>query len=182
MEQTTVSENISQKVPPKRGRPRGFQRTFMEHAPREGACIRTQINEGFRAAFLAALSCAGTEMQCTIWGCTDAEIMTKAGRFPKGFLTVAESAGRYIEATGADDQAVVRIVADARKQGISFGDIAAHFRRLRLGEKVGNVRSLTIALARTLDEYRKRFPKTTDAQVREALAAEGLKGELHKEI
>jgi hypothetical protein len=112
---------------------------------------------------------AGTEAQRAVWGCTSADIMAGTGNLPKGWRTAAASIGRYLAATDDDPTHVAGIVVEARRDGISFGDIADHFRRLRLGDREGNAVSLTQALARALDEYRRRFPKTTDQQARAAL-------------
>ncbi|MBM3131734.1 MAG: hypothetical protein FJZ95_01710 [Chloroflexi bacterium] len=131
--------------------------------------MRTKIGTGFQSAFVGALMEAGEDVQRAILGGTEAEVVAGTCHFPRGWKTVAESVGRYLEATGADRVAVARAVADAKQQGVSFGDIAAHFRRLRLGERDGNVTSLTKHIARAIDEYRARFSKTTDEQIHSAL-------------
>jgi len=131
-------------------------------------CFRSQVNRAYCLTLINALHEASEAIQRTICGCTTNEVQAGTGHFPTGFWGAAESVGRWIEVGGDKGQAV-EIVTDARKRNISFGDIAKHFRNLRLGEKKGNAISLTIALARTLDEYQKTFPKTTMQQRRAAL-------------
>lgn len=160
----TISEKVSETPKRKRGRPR----SFVCSAAYKG-CYRTKVDWTFHLAAVGLIRGAGTEAQRAVWGCTRDEIMAGTGTLPKGWKTAAISIGRYLAATDDDPARVAGIVAKARRDGISFGDIAAHFRRLRLGEREGNATSLTLALERALDEYRRSFPKTTDRQALEAL-------------
>ena len=169
----TISENFSEIPKRKRGRPRGenshmveFYKT-MNCLPEGGT--RTKSEWAFSMKFYNAIHNADADTQRAVWGCTKQQIMAGTGELPNGWKTAAASVGRYLEATDDEPAHVAGIVAKARRDGISFGDIAAHFRRLRLGDREGNAVSLTQALARALDEYRKRFPKTTDEQARAAL-------------
>jgi hypothetical protein len=166
------SEKSSENTKRTQGRPRSHHRTQAEKLPswlRQEACLRTTVDAIFSGVALQVVQIAGEDTQRTVWGCTCDDIMAGRGKFPKGWKTAAVSIGRYLEATGDVGEVVARIVADARGKGISFGEIAAHFRRLRLGDREGNADSLTQALARVLDEYRRRFPKTNGQQVRAAL-------------
>jgi len=168
----TISENFSETPKRKRGRPRGHQRNFMEELPpmlRADGCTRTLIDTAFAAVTMQVVQNTDADTQRAVWGCTGDDIRDGTRNLPKGWKTAAVSIGKYLEATDDDPARVAGIVAEARRDGISFGDIAAHFRRLRLGDREGNAHSLTMALARALDEYRKRFPKTTDQQERDAL-------------
>jgi hypothetical protein len=121
------------------------------------------MNWVYHLSLVRAIQKAPEASQRLILGCTAKDIEAGQQALPKGFRGAAESAGRWIEA-GGDPAAAVDIVADARQRGISFGDITTHFRSLRIGEREGSALSLTRTLARTLDEYQKRFPKTTDDQ------------------
>ena len=178
---TAISENLSENGKRKRGRPRSHHRTEAEKLPaslRPEGCLRTTIDAVFSGVALQIILAAGEETQRTVWGCIGDDIMAGRGKFPKGWKAAAVAIGRYAEtddALAAD--MVARIVADARRDGISFGQIATHFRRLRIGEREGNAHSLAAALARTVDEYRRRFPKTTEQQVRAALQTVAEAGE-----
>ena len=169
----TISENFSETPKRKRGRPRGENSHKVEFYKKmnclpEGG-TRTKSEWAFSMKFFNAIHNADADTQRAVWGCTYAQISAGTHRPPKGWQTAAGSVGRYLAATDDDPAHVAGIVVKARRDGISFGDIAAHFRRLRLGDREGNAVSLTQALARALDEYRKRFPKTTDEQARAAL-------------
>ena len=169
----TISENFSETPKRKRGRPRGENSHKVEFYKKmnclpEGG-TRTKSEWAFSMKFFNAIHNADADTQRAVWGCTYAQISAGTHRPPKGWQTAAGSVGRYLAATDDDPAHVAGIVVKARRDGISFGDIAAHFRRLRLGDRKGNAVSLTQALARALDEYRKRFPKTTDEQARAAL-------------
>jgi len=166
------SENVSEKPTSKRGRPRSRIRASAENLERAGlqaeGCLRTKINHAYLVAFLRVLR-ANPEAFRAFVGHTEEEIASGAARLPKGHLAAAIEIARYIEQNEGSAEEAVRIAADARGRGISFGDIAAHFRRLRLGEKEGSAGALTTALVRTVDAYRRQFPKTTDQQVLAAL-------------
>ncbi len=169
-----ISENISEKR--KRGRPRTHQRTFIEALPESlqpnAKTMRSKMDHAFSMAALTAVTTADADTQRAVWGCTEEEIRAGTGHFPKGWQGAAVEAGRFLEATGADADetaSVARTMADARKRGLSFRDIAVHYRRLRLGKREGNALSLTTAIARTIDDYRRRFPLTTQEQTSEAL-------------
>jgi hypothetical protein len=136
------------------------------------------MNHVYGMLFLGAVRSATENTQKRIWGGTAVEIENGSHAFPKGYRTMAESAGRWIDA-GGDAAEAVQIVRDARQRGISFGDLAKHFRSLRLGKKEGSVLSLLTVLCRAIDEYRKTFPKTTDQQC--IGAAESLCGILEEQ-
>jgi len=165
-----ITEKLSEKR--KRGRPKGWQRQLMESMPaslqRDGG-TRTKINMAFTMAVQWPWQDADPDTQRAIMGCTEAEIKAGTGHFPRGWHGAAVEAGRYMETTGADAAAVLGTLADARARDVPWADIAAHFRRLRLGDREGNAWTLTKSLARTLDEYRKRFPKTPPQQIRAAV-------------
>jgi hypothetical protein len=171
-EQKTISENLSGK--PKRGRPRSEHRHEREVFDSMGltadGCERTKMDWSYLMVCLGAITKSDPDTQRLILGCTTSDL--RSGKpFPRGFRSAAVSAGRFISAVGADGGDVVRVLAEARRKGVLWRDIAVHYRKLRLGEREGNVWTLTKAFGRTVDEYRKRFPKTTDQQVRDALKA-----------
>lgn len=163
---------ILEKFSKKRGRPKGYRRERIEaipHGIKPEGCLRTQVNWCFALAFIGPLFEAGAATQIAVLGCDEEDIKTGKRPFPKGFKQASEAAGRWIEA-GNKASTAIGIMLDARERGISFSEIAAHFRRLRLGEKAGSKNALLMALARTLDDYRLRFPGTTPDQEREAIA------------
>jgi hypothetical protein len=155
-----------------RGRPREFQRQWMEDLPGQAkpeGCLRTKMNFINGLEFESAAMDAPEEEQVAILGHSFNQKPSKGPFFPKGYRTAALEAGRWIKA-GGEPAVAVSVVADARRAGISFGDIAAHFRALRLGEKEGDETALLLKLCRALAEYRKTFPKTTNQQARWAVA------------
>jgi hypothetical protein len=162
------TEKLSEKR--KRGRPKGQQRQFIESLPMqpEGG-TRTKINFVFTLNIQGPWQEADPDTQRAIMGCTEADMRAGVGKYPRGWKTVAVEVGRFMEATGADAADVLQMLADARKRGVPWADIADHYRRLRLGDREGNAWALTKALARTLDEYRRRFTKTTPEQTRAAV-------------
>lgn len=162
-------EKLSQN---KRGRPKGESRLYadkVDKALRTEGCTRTKVNAGYALIFFSALSSidAGARFQ-DVMGCTQKDTQNGKAGYPTGYRTAAQAAGRYIADT--DDQAgAVQVFANARVNGFSYADIAAHFRKLRIGEKDGNALSLYMALNRTIERYRRTFPKTTEQQIRGAL-------------
>jgi len=165
-----ISEKLAEKR--KRGRPKGYERQFMDALPsylRPEGGTRTKTDWAFMMPVQGPLQKADTDTQRAILGCTADELKAGTHSWPRGFKTAAVEAGRYLKATGADAGTVLRVIADARKAGTPWADIAAHYRRLRLGDRKGNAWTLTKALARTLDEYRRRFPKTPPEQTRAAV-------------
>jgi hypothetical protein len=61
-------------------------------------------------------------------------------------------------------------MSKARTEGRNFTRIAAHFRRLRLGDKDGDELSLANRLIREINEYVLAFPGTDKSQVLNALS------------
>lgn len=165
-------ENLSENQPKReRGRPRGANSHYadtLRGALGAGHSDRYYVNMAFHGAAMRAVTDAGPKAQEAIWGWTPDEILRETGNFPKGWLTTAFEVGRWIKA-GGDPAYAVEVLASMRQRGIAWSDIRACFRRLRLGEREGNAMSLLLALSRTIDEYRKTFPKTTDRQVIVAL-------------
>ena len=166
---TAVSETVSKK---KRGRPLSRQSSELAGIPGcflpEG-CRRTRINSMFSQEVLCMFNHATKKIQRIVWGCTSDEIMSGSKDFGPGWRTYTPEIGRYI--AECDDEAgdVRNCIIDARKRGLSWSDIAAHFRKLRLGEKSGNKSALTADLCRTINQFRKQFPKTSDEIVGDAI-------------
>lgn len=158
-----TAENFSKKA--KRGRPRSSQRLFAETNLMAEGVPRTQTHAGYAFLLFKTVAMADEETQRSIWECTRAEIRNGKAELPKGWKSAATEAGRFMAATNADADLVLQAVADARKRGIPFSTIAAHYRSLRLGERQGSTEALTKLLSRTLEAYRKSFPKTSDRQV-----------------
>jgi len=152
-------ENFSEKK--KRGRPRSERRKTAEELVRmamPGASTRTIIDQVYVDCIHAAIRHAGLEK----------DILGNHAGWPKGFKTAAIQVGKWVDA-GGDEQSAFDVMAQARKDGISFGQIATHYKRLRLGEKQGTTAGVYLKLASAIDDYRKTFPKTTDWQIAEAL-------------
>lgn len=103
-----------------------------------------------------------------ILGCTIEAIKEGSGR-PKGYLTAFEQIGRWIEADG-DPASAVEVVADARRQGMTFGAIADHFRRLRLGNPGPDYQDLLMTIAKAVDGYRKAHPDMPEEWTARALS------------
>lgn len=157
------SENISGK---RRGRPKGFAARNLElssFAYTVEGVHRTKINWIFMLDAIRLIRTANEDMQRIVWGCTAEEIKSGEARFPKGWKTYAPEIGRFLQ--GVDDEGrpdVLKVIIDARQRGLSWADIAAHYRSLRIGEKSGNEDALTKALLRAVTQFRKQFPKTPD--------------------
>ena len=156
-------ENFSEKK--KRGRPQSWRREFADrlakNSPWDHMSTRHKINMSYVAEIQWAMD---DDAERAIWGGTLVEV----GCWPKGFPTAATEAGKWAEAIGGEDKhigAAVDVMSQARKDGVSFGDIAEHFKRLRLGEKSGDATDLTMILTKAIDEYRKTFPNITQQQM-----------------
>jgi hypothetical protein len=78
-------------------------------------------------------------------------------------LPSTESQCRPLASLPAADY--LRVVVQARRDGIGWRRIRSHFRSLRLGERQGNAIALWIELSRTIDAYLARFPATTKQMV-----------------
>jgi hypothetical protein len=160
-----IVEDSSEKKPP-RGRPRGYVRQVAELI---GATIKTdggpraRVNAAYRQEWFRVFRHAPEELQLQLHGATFAQI-AQGNSWKPGWETMGESIGRALRAGTVTDEEALDIAADARARGMSYGYIAAHFRRLRLGERGGNSISLCKALAATVDRYQARFPGTTATQ------------------
>lgn len=143
---------------PKRGRPQSGARLAlaqMRHYSPEGG-LRTKINWMHQLEFMRLVSGSSVEIQRAILGCAVAEVAD----FPKGWKTAAAEIGRFVSLVDpSEHEEIVNVVVEARNDGFSWSEIAAHFRKLRLGERPGNIESLVKALLRTATEYQQRFPK-----------------------
>lgn len=181
MTETTISENISTKKP---GRPKEFGARCLEQngfAYTVDGGHRTKVNWVFMLQVIRLMNDASEDIQRIVWGCTAADIESGNSRFPKGWKTYAPEIGRFL--IEIDDEAradVLKVIVDARQRGLSWSDIGAHYRALRLGEKSGNEDALTKALLRVVDQFRKTFPNTPDhvfvnavSRVTEAISGRG---------
>lgn len=161
-----ISETVSEK--PRRGRPRSVVREAADRYDRMlgvPGCQRTKVNEAYRLRATGRAFDLPDEEQRILFGSTKAEIWSGKGpgKFPPGWQTTAEEIGRFLVSIDADNDTAaeyLRIVVQARRDGIGWRRIRSHFRSLRLGEKCGDVRPLVLELARTVDAYRSRFPAT----------------------
>ena len=151
----------------KRGRPKSFIATQADGAMGRNLTEkghRSRVNAVYRQAWLkVAFKCDPENFQ-RIFGASKEELQSGAKDFPAGWQTEGESIGRALVDGSVDAEQVLEIVLKARENKIPAGQIAAHFRNLRLGQKSGNSVSLVMALARTLDRYQIQFAATTQAQ------------------
>lgn len=160
---TTDSENNSKK---QRGRPKGIATRSLElssFAYTVEGVHRTKINWIFMLEAIRLIRNADQDIQRIVWGCTADEIESGHARFPKGWKTYAPEIGRFLQ--DVDDECrpgVLQAIVDARQRGLPWCDIAAHYRRQRLGEKTGNEDALMNALLRVVNQFRKQFPKTPE--------------------
>jgi hypothetical protein len=146
----------------------------LKHLVGEG-CGKTRLNEVYGLKAFHVVSDASPDDQKLIWGWTTSDIQAgKPCPMPKGWKTASVEIGRYIEASGSDSDEVLSILVDARKRGLAWSVISAHFRSMRLGERGGNAQALFNILRRALNDYWKRFPKT-DAEVMKSAIEELLK-------
>ena len=134
----TVSENKT-----KRGRPKSNMRERAEHFARKGLgptevdSTRSKINHAFRIPVLGMFSNAPENEQIRVMGFTFLDIRDGTKNMPRGFVTAATELGRYMETVGDTEEnkaALWDILLDARDNCLSWTDIKAHFRKLRLGE------------------------------------------------
>jgi hypothetical protein len=166
-----ISESVSEK--PRRGRPRSVAREVADRHHRMfggSGCQRTQTNEAYRLRATGRVFDLPDDEQRVVFGFTQAEIMAGKGpgKFPPGWQTAAEEIGRFLVSIGADDDTAadyLRVVVQARRDGIGWRRIRSHFRSLRLGERQGNAIALWIELSRAIDAYLARFPATTKQMI-----------------
>jgi hypothetical protein len=166
-----ISESGSEK--PRRGRPRSVVREVSDRHDRllgVSGCQRTKMNEAYRLRATGRVFDLPDDEQRLLFGCTKSEIMAGKGpgKFPPGWQTAAEEIGRFLVSIGADDDTAaeyLRVVVQARRDGIPWRAVRSHFRSLRLGERQGNAIALWIELSRTIDAYLARFPATTKQMI-----------------
>ena len=165
------TETVS--VKPTRGRPQTLVRISYDEvckrigSPR-GGCHRTEMNAAYARKTLIAASKLSGEEQTILWGGTFKQIRNGDVNFPRGWVTAANEIGRYFIAFVDEDEdrlMLMQSVAKARRDGSQWRDIGSHYRSLRLGERTGNDLALVCALCRTLDEYKLKFPATSEATI-----------------
>jgi len=166
MSAEAISEDSS-KNKRKRGRPKSFASDFADNL---GAFLegdkgsRTRMNAAYRQIWISVALHQEPEITLEIFRATKEELQTGAKKMPSGWETEGEAIGRALIAGAVEEEEAVEIVLNARRNNVAAGRIAAHFRKIRLGEKKGNSISLLTALARTLDKYLAQFPATTEQQ------------------
>jgi len=161
------SESVSEKR--RRGRPRSIARETADDIDRAvglSGCQRTKVNEAYRLRATGLVFDLPDDEQRDVLGFTKAEAWSGKGpgKFPPGWKTVAEEIGRFLVSIEADDDTsaeYLRVVVQARRDGIGWRRIRSHFRSLRLGDRRGNAIALWIELSRAIDAYLARFPATT---------------------
>ena len=165
---TAIQETISEK---KRGRPMGSQRQALDDmTDLNSGCLRTKVNEVFMFELLGLVEDATEDVQRIVWGCTKSEIASGTANFPRGWKTFAPEIGRYLSIADDDEkQNSLNVIVDARQRGLSWSDIGAHFRTCRLGEREGNPGALSLAINRAINDFKKRFPKTSEDDIFECL-------------
>ncbi len=173
MPQTALPEPCS--GTPRPGRPRSARRRYADEiarlnlTPDDCRCPRSQLNYAYRlSAIRPALQLLTADEQTALFSATADQL--GRGGFPRGWSSVALELGRLLDTIQADDETardLLMLAVTARRDGVSWGAIRSHFRAMRLGKRQGNALSLSRELART-DDYRSRFPGTTDQMVIEA--------------
>jgi hypothetical protein len=168
-------ENNSQNKPKaKRGRPKSWEREIADSLPsalRKHGCERTEMNSIYACKWMAIFTGLTPDEQRDLCGSTSEEQVAGKAK-PRRWETAAVEIGRYLVAVGeteANEAEVVRIVRKARIEGIKWGIIGKHFRKLRLGKRQGNEHSLFACLARAFDDYCEMFPATTQEDKEEAI-------------
>lgn len=158
----TVSETTKRKV----GRPKS---KFWETAKMLGShgaegCARTKLDYVRMIFILGAVQKdRSDEDQHLALGITKADFRSGKGTFAPGFRTMAVEACRWCEASGANRRQAANIIIDARRRGLSFPDLYAHFRRLRLGDRKGSKEGFLLAIERTVNDHLRRFSGTDRA-------------------
>jgi len=163
---TEYMETDSQNKPKaKRGRPKSWQRELNDSLGnlKPDGCTRTQVNHAHGMILVSMFSHATEQDQRDLCGHTESEIMAGTAKQLR-WHSAANEIGRYVEAIGDTDEvraAVLSVILDARRNGMNWGAIAAHFRKQRLGQRKGNAISMMTHLCRAFDEYMAKFPATT---------------------
>ena len=171
---TEVLETVSKK---KQGRPKGYASLSLLSLENDGlrgllpeGGHRTLVNHIFMQDVLQLIIGADESVQRTVWGCVKSEIASGTANFPRGWKTFAPEIGRYLSIADDDEkQNALNVIVDARQRGLSWSDIGAHFRTCRLGEREGNPGALSLAINRAINDFKKRFPKTSEDDIFECL-------------
>ena len=165
----TISETVSKK---KRGRPRTVQRQLVDlksDSAFGSGSQRNRMNEQYATKFWHFVMDAPEEEQIAVLGKRWNQCIH---HFPKGSVTAATEIGRYMEwccATKDNERTVYQQVVTARREGHAWTHIKGWYRQRRLGKKEGNAISLTLELCRTIDDYKRRFPCTTQQMMESAI-------------
>lgn len=172
----TNTETVSEKR--KRGRPQSLLRESFDRnhrgALRIEGCQRTKSNAAYRTQALKAVFSLPDDEQTILLGCTSSQLRAGKGTFPPGWDTAANEIGRFLVAFVPDEDertGQLQTAVNSRRLGISWRDIGAHYRVLRLGKRSGSVDPLLFALCRALDDYRLKFPATSEDTVVSAVNA-----------
>lgn len=174
-----ISESVSEK--PRRGRPRSWRSVWADDARMRGLTPDSCRSSRSRLNWTLLVSVVGIARQhlddderLVLWGATEDELR-RGAPWPKGWQLAAYEIGRLVDEHADDHTAGARFLGaavDARRRGVSWRDIRAHFREQRLGKRSGDSVSLLLTLARAVDEYRSQYPATTRRQI--VAAVEGL--------
>jgi hypothetical protein len=160
-------ENLSKK---KQGRPQSDRRKAAEEICRDtmpNACTRTLVDELYFSQMIVEIKEGDQDIERDIFGNAYGKSCP-----PKGLKTAAVQACRWVESVGETDDAftsAIKTMAEARRDGIPFGTIARHFKKLRLGEREGTTKGAYRKFCTAIDDYRKSFPKTSDETLVNAL-------------
>ncbi len=144
---------------------------FMDPRVRIRGCDRTKVNFAYAWLGLDPLI-KDEDRYPKIFGFTVQEVMSGEKCFPRGSHAAFEQIGRLIVEIGADadeKRQIMDVVQEAVENGCTWAEIKAHYRRLRLGNREGDVDGMKRAGLSAVAEYRKKFPKTSCETVAQAL-------------
>lgn len=173
----TIPETVSEK--PRRGRPRSWRRVWADDSRMGGVvpdscrCTRSRVNWTLLVTVVGiAQRQLDDDERLVLWGATEDDLR-RGAPWPRGWQLAAYEIGRLVDGYDDKDAAeFLRVAVDARRRGLSWRDIRAHFREQRLGRREGSAVSLLLILSRAVDEYRSQYPATTRRQI--VAAVEGL--------
>lgn len=171
----TIPETVSEK--PRRGRPRSHARrrldTLGPSIDTAGKTARTQLawvygqaTTGYVDALLEP-----DDQRVFLGRRTRGDRLAAFSGYPRGYTGFAVEFGRWAE--GLDAGTICQSLADCaaclRDGRTTFAHLAACYRKARLGGKAGTPLALARHLTRALDAYLRRFPATTEAEIRAAV-------------
>jgi hypothetical protein len=152
----------------RRGRPRRIpqdMRSAVEYVAGAGTRTERGLQNTYYSMFcMDLLEGTDDDAQRYIMNTSFADIQRGAGRISGRGLMV--EIGRWFVAAGEAeaDSAIVDAV-NMRKRGMSSSGVARAIRARRIGQEEENQFILLRGITKTIEEYRKRFPKTSSETI-----------------